>query len=143
MLFALNRAGLGVKLRSLYWAQDSPATAVIFALLPCIASFVIYAPFIGRANYCAYLLTIGTLALILVYIGMTAAELSCSFRARRLSCAICGVAGAGALLWSFYNTIYPPPAFPDNLCPYLVLAWILVGTAMSTTIPELRRRDMP
>ena len=88
------------------------------------------APLTGPAKYCAYLLTIGTLALILVYIGVNAAELADSFGARRVAWSICSLAGAGVLLWSFYNTLYPPQAFPNNLWPYLVATWVIAGSLL-------------
>jgi hypothetical protein len=68
------------------------------------------------------------LALILVYVGVNAADLAGSFGARRVAWSICGLAAAGVPLWSFYNTLYPPQAFPNNLWFYLVAMWIIAGS---------------
>jgi amino acid transporter len=140
-MFALGRAGLGPKIGAAHPVHGTPAAAVILTLLLCIGGFVLWAPFAGPANYCAYLLTIGTLALMLVYIGVTAAELAGSFGARRLPWSICGLAGAGVLLWSFYNTLTPAPAFPNNLWPYFVLAWVIGGAALPMIRPALGEKN--
>lgn len=108
LLFALSRAGMREKMGNASSVPDALARAVIFTVLPCLASFVVYAPFIGPANYCSYLLTIGTLALILVYICMTAAELSYSFRTRTRFCMACGGLGQACCYGPFTTpSIHP------------------------------------
>ena len=101
-----------------------------------------WAPFVGPANYSGDLLTIGTLALVLVYMVVNAADLAESFKARRLSWSIGGMAGFGVLLWSIYNSLYPTQPFPMNLWPYLVLMWVFAGIALLFIRPALgRARD--
>src|SRR5262249_24942266 len=75
LLFALGRAGLGPRIAGVHPVHGTPGTAVILSGLVCAGSLTLWAPFTGLANYGAYLVTIGSLALILVYIGVNAAEL--------------------------------------------------------------------
>ena len=140
LLFALGRAGLASRVSDVHPVYATPATAVILTGLVCLGGFALWAPFAGLANYCGDLLTIGTLALILVYIGVNAAELAQPFAGRRLSWSVCGLCGIGVLLWSFYNSIYPAPDFPNNLWPYCVLIWLIVGAVSVMFHPVLREK---
>lgn len=140
LLFALGRSGLASRVGDVHSAHRTPSTAVIVTGLVCFGVLIFFAPFARPANYCGDLLTIGTLALILVYIGVNAADLLKSFRARKLVWSICGLAGTGVLLWSLYNSIYPTPAFPSNLWPYCVVVWMLAGAALAMTHPVLEEQ---
>ena len=124
--------------------MPQPAVDVILTGLLCFGGFALLAPFAGPTNYCGDLLTIGTLALVLVYSGVNAADLSESFGARRLSWSICGLIGAGVLLWPFYNSVYPAPGFPNNLWPYCVIAWVIAGAGLAMIRPMSRKKiDQP
>jgi hypothetical protein len=83
---------------------------------------LIWASFVGAADCAAWLATIGTLALIPVYMAVTTAELVVSLRARRAVWALLGLTGTLMLCWPFYNSLYPVPKFPGDLWPYLVIA---------------------
>ena len=135
LLFALGRAGLAARIADVHPVHGTPAIAVILTGLLCFGGFALWAPFAGPTNYSGDLLTIGTLALVLVYTGVNAADLCESFGARRLSWSICGLIGVGVLLWSFYNSVYPAPGFPNNLWPYCVIAWVIAGAALTMIRP--------
>jgi amino acid transporter len=141
LLFALGRAGFGPRIGYVHPVHGTPGAAVIFSGLTCAAGLALWAPFTGPANYCAYLSTIGSLALILVYIGVTVAESVDAFGARRMAWAMCGLGGTGALLWPLYNSLYPAPAFPNNQWPYLVAAWVIAGAALLLIFPGRRPAD--
>jgi amino acid transporter len=135
LLFALGRAGLASRIADVHSVHGTPAVAVIVTGLLCFGGFALWAPLVGPTNYSGDLLTIGTLALVLVYTGVSAADLSESFGARRLSWSVCGLIGAGVLLWSSYNSVYPAPAFPNNLWPYCVIAWVIAGAGLAMIRP--------
>jgi hypothetical protein len=44
------------------------------------------------------------------------------------------------LIWPLYNSVYPVPAYPNNLWPYAVLAWIVIGMALLVGRPTCRGR---
>ena len=133
LLFALGRDGLG--LSDVHAIHRTPGSAVILSSLLCLAALLLWAPFAGPADYCGYLVTIGSLALILVYIGVNTAELTISFRARRTTWSMCGLAGTGMLFWPLYNSLYPVPAAPNNRWPYLVAVWVIAGAAIPVILP--------
>jgi amino acid transporter len=139
-LFALGRSGLASRIAAVHPVHGTPSAAVIVVGLLCLGGFALWAPLAGPGSYSGDLLTIGTLALVLVYMAVNAADLAESFEARRLSWSICGMAGFGVLLWSIYNSIYPAPAFPYNVWPYCVVVWILAGVALAINHPVLREK---
>lgn len=135
LLFALRRDGLRLPVADLHPISGAPSTGVILSSLICVAILLLWAPSVGPANYCGYLVTIGSLALILVYIGVNAAELTISFRARRTAWSMCGLAGTSILLWPLYNSLYPVPAYPNNRWPFLVATWVAGGVALPFMFP--------
>jgi hypothetical protein len=68
-----------------------------------------------------------------------------SLGARRLVCALFGLARMLILLWPLYNSLSPIPDFPHDLWPYVVIAWIFAGALLPTFHPALRgvRYDGP
>ena len=56
-------------------SRGTPAAAIVLTGGLCLIGILIWAPFVGAADYYGDLATIGTLALILVYGGVTGAEL--------------------------------------------------------------------
>lgn len=127
MLFALARAGLAPALGKAHPTHGTPGAAVLTLAALMLAGVVLWAPFAGATNYYGDMGTIGTLALILVYMAVTGAEAVNAARAARSSRTALGVLGTLILLWPLYNSVYPPPAYPGNLWPYLVAAYLLLG----------------
>jgi hypothetical protein len=85
---------------------------------------------VGSGNYYSYSSTIGTLALILIYIGVGAAETVEAWRGHRVAwAAVCSL-GPLILLWVLYRNLYPVPEFPNNLWPYVALVWACASWAL-------------
>jgi amino acid transporter len=137
LLFALGRAGLAPRIGKTNTAHGTPAAAVVLTGALCLLAMLVWAPFVGAADYYGALATIGTLALILVYVGVTGAELTESLGASRLVWALFGLAGMLVLLWPLYNSVYPIPDFPRNLWPCVVIAWIFAGALLLISRPAL------
>ncbi len=76
----------------------------------------------------------GSLALILVYVGVTIAQAAFARSNRGLIGFIAGCAGTSVLIWPLYNSLYPVPAWPGRLWPYVVLAWLAAGTMFTRTL---------
>lgn len=143
VLFALGRAGLAPSLGKVHAAHGTPAPAVALSALLIMAPFMVWAPFSGAGNYYSYLSTIGTLALMLIYVGVGAAETVESWRERsRIRAAAC-LAGPLVLLWALYRTIYPAPEFPNNLWPYVALAWVAAAVLVIRLRPAVSRAPLP
>jgi amino acid transporter len=143
VLFALGRGGLSPLLAGVHPVHGTPAPAVTAAALMITVVFLLWAPFVGPGNYYSYASTIAVLALILVYIGVGGAEMVEGWReGRRLWSATC-VLGPILLLWVLYRNIYPVPDFPNNLWPYVTLAWILLAWAVTRMRPAVTRAPLP
>jgi|HubBroStandDraft_1064217.scaffolds.fasta_scaffold00160_7 amino acid transporter len=143
VLFALGRGGLGSTLSGVHPVHGTPAPAVSMSALLIIVPFILWAPFIGSGNYYSYTSTTATLALILVYISVGAAETVESWRERRpIWSAIC-LLGPALLIWVLYRNISPVPEFPNNLWPYLVLVWVAASWGLMKLRPALVRAPLP
>jgi amino acid transporter len=143
MMFALGRAGLNTQMSEVDGSSGSPKRAVMLCGTIALLGLVAWAPFVGATNYYDYMGTIGTLSLIVVYMGVTGAVLTTSWPAKHVLAVLLGLAGTVVLIWPLYNSIYPVPAFPNNLWPYAVLAWIVIGAAFLVARPALSRTLTP
>ncbi|WAC26588.1 APC family permease [Ancylobacter sp. SL191] len=143
MLFVLGRGGLSATLAKVHPRYGTPAVAVGVVALLMLAGLVGWAPLIGPAKYYDNVGTIAVLALIVAYIGVTAAAAVHAFRIGSPLWLALGVLGAAAMAWPLYNALYPAPAFPDNLWPYLVVGWIILGGILATRRPAVAPAASP
>jgi amino acid transporter len=143
VLFALGRGGLAPSMAEVHRVHGTPAPAVSMSAFLVLLPFVLWAPFVGAGNYYSYSSTIGALALILVYISVGAAETVEAWRERRpVWSAVC-VLGPALLLWVLYKNIYPVPDFPNNLWPYVALAWVAASWGLMKLRPALVSAPLP
>jgi amino acid transporter len=143
VLFALGRGGLAPALGGVHPVHGTPAPAVAWSAILIIVPFLLWAPFAGAGNYYSYTSTTAVLALILVYISVGAAEMVEAWRELRpVWSAIC-VLGPALLLWVLYRNIYPVPEFPNNLWPYVALAWVVASWALMKLRPAVARAPLP
>ena len=143
IMFALGRAGLSSKLGEAHPTHGTPAAAVSLVALMSLGMFLSWAPFSGAGNYYSYTGTIGTLGLMLTYIGVGGAETVEASRENRWFWSVICVLGPMVLLWSLYRTLYPVPNYPDNLWPYVTLVWIVVALGLIRLRPALARAPLP
>ena len=71
----------------------------------------------------------GALSLLLIYIGVGGAEVIEARREGRHWWAATCALGPLLLLWVLYCNVYPVPDYPNNLWPYVTLAWVGERTA--------------
>jgi len=137
ILFAIGRGGLSLRLAAVHPVHGTPGSALATTTLFVIVGFVLWAPLVGATNYYSYSSTIGVLALILVYIGVSLAEIVESWRERRLLwSAVCAL-GPVLLLWVLYGNLVPVPEYPNNVWPYVTLAWLLLAWVVSRVRPRV------
>ncbi|MCB8879276.1 APC family permease [Acidisoma cellulosilytica] len=139
LLFSLGRAGLAPALGVVNPTYGTPSRAVLAVGAVMLAGALILAPQIGANDYYGDMGTIGVLALILVYVGVAAAAGRYAWQRKSLVWASFGLLGTIFMLWPLYNSIYPVPAFPGNLWPYLVIAYLLLGLGILACRPGLGR----
>ena len=140
ILFALGRAGLSPTLAYVHPVHRTPAVAVSITALLIFLPFLAWGPIVGGGNYYSYTSTIGVLALILIYIGVGAAETVEAWRERRPFWATVCTLGPILLLWVLYRNIYPVPEFPNNLWPYVAFVWVIASWALIRLRPASSAR---
>jgi amino acid transporter len=143
VLFALGRGGLAPALGAVHRVHGTPAPALALSAILVAVPFLLWAPFVGAGNYYSYASTIGTLALIAVYLSVCAAETVEAWRERRFAWSGISALGPVLLLWVLYRNVYPVPEFPNNLWPYVALAWIAASWGLMKLRPALARAPLP
>jgi len=136
ILFALGRAGLSPALGEVHPVHRQPCAAVSVAAIMIIVPFVLWAPFAGASGFYSATSTIGVLALILIYIGVGVAEAVETWGSRPLWAMLC-VCGPVLLLWVLYRNLYPIPEYPNNLWPYVALAWLASSALIIRSRPAV------
>lgn len=143
VLFALGRAGLSPTLGSTHPRHSTPSAAISATAVVIIVPFLIAAPMTGGGNYYSYTTTVAVLALILVYIGVGTAEALEAWRAGRPVWSLLCTSGPLLLLWVLYRNIYPAPSYPNNLWPYVALAWMLCALGLIRARPAVAGAPLP
>jgi amino acid transporter len=141
LLYALSRAGLAPSLAQVDPAHGTPARAVwIMGALDLVCLFL-WGTRSDAMSYSGNIATIGTLALILVYLGVASAQGIDAFRANRPAWWIIGLIGVVLLAWPLWSNLYPVPSWPGNLWPYVVAAWLLIGVLIARYGRAIRLLD--
>jgi amino acid transporter len=143
VLYALGRVGLWRRLAEVHPVHGTPAPAIAVTALMIILPFVLWGPFAGAGNYYSYTSTIGVLALLPIYIGVGAAEVVEARREGRHRWASICALGPVLLLWVLYCNIYPVPAYPSNLWPYVTFAWIASALLVIRLRPARAAAPLP
>jgi amino acid transporter len=141
LVYALGRAGLSSALSRVHPQHGTPTRAVLLVAGINLVSLLLLGRQIGVGPYAGALATIATLALILVYMGVTAAEAVFAFHQKRTVRCIIGSLGTLLLLWPLWNSLYPLPDWPGSLWPYLVVAWLIVGVVLCRAKPSVSDID--
>jgi amino acid transporter len=123
--------------------HGTPAPALSVSAILVVVPFLVCAPFAGATNYYSYASTLGALALMLVYISVGAAETVEAWRERRVLWTCISVSGPALLLWVLFRNLYPVPDFPNNLWPYVALAWVAASWALLKMRPALATAPLP
>jgi amino acid transporter len=142
MGFALGRAGLSRRLADVHPVHRTPSSAVSLTAMLIIVPFLVCAPLVGAGSYYSDASTIGVLALILIYIGVGAAEAVEGWNERRTIWSAACTLGPILLLWVLYRNIYPVPDYPNNLWPYAAFAWVVASAALIRLRPRVARTPL-
>jgi amino acid transporter len=143
VLFAISRAGLAPRLARIDARHGTPVPAIAVSAVLVIVPFLVGAPLCGGASYYSYASTIGALALMLIYVGVGSAESVEAWLERRRLWSLTCLAGPLILLWALFRSLYPVPDFPNNLWPYVVIAWIAAAFALVRLRPAVAQAPLP
>ncbi|NSB12888.1 APC family permease [Clostridium beijerinckii] len=144
MLFALGRDGIMPKaMMKIHPKHNTPYFGLILIII--ISDIVQIALFKHDGiEVFGYLATIGSLAILVSYI-FTSIGAMVYFTRNKVwgkTHLIIPIASIAALLYVLYSNVYPIPGFPNNLFPYIVLAWIVIGFAISNIFGKSKiKRD--
>jgi amino acid transporter len=130
LVFSLGRTSLLPGLGAVHLRYGTPSVAVVAVGIASLAVFLLFAPMVGPTRFYGEACTIGALALMLIYLAVCAAFGMVKLRTGQIGLMIVGFAGAASLCWPLYNVLYPVPAYPDFLWPYVVLLWIGIGVIL-------------
>lgn len=144
ILFSMGRDGfVSERLGTTSGRTSSPFIALAVVMIIALAIVVLWslAPGVTGASLFGYLGTIGVLLILVSYILTNIGAIR-FFVARRLWSWqwIIPVAAILVLGYTLYSNIYPIPAPPANLFPYVALVWLLIGLIVTLVSPALVQR---
>lgn len=132
LLFTMSREGLMPKcLSKVHSRYKTPYIALILVIVIMVALIV---PLFKKSGIevFGYYGTIGSLAILVSYI-LTSVGSIVYFTKKKIwgffHCII-PILSIISLIFVLYASIYPIPKFPNNIFPYVVLGWILLGFAL-------------
>ena len=154
MLFALGRDGLlRRELSAVSKSTGTPSLALAVEMtlqLIAIVGFAIAGT--PAIDVFFYLATMGILNLLVMYIVTNVGALRYLFLSGRLRAPVWEivfpVGGIAFAVYTLYKNLWPVPAYPFNIFPYIVAGWLAVGATATVLVPgfadrvadELRRR---
>jgi amino acid transporter len=143
LLFALSRDGVFDR-RLAGVAQSTGAPSPALALLMLLDGSGLIA--FGAAGTAPikvffYFATIGVLSLLVMYIVTNAAAMMFLWREERrwLDIAL-PLGGIGVAGYTIYRNVYPAPASPFDVFPYIVLGWLVLGAGAAVLVPGFAQR---
>jgi amino acid transporter len=143
MLFALSRDGVfDRRLAGVSSSTGAPAVALALLMLLDVSGLIAFAAAgTEPIKVFFYFATIGVLSLLAMYVLTNAAALAFLWREERrwydVVLPLGGIAVAG---YTIYRNVYPAPASPFDVFPWIVLGWLVLGTTAATLVPGLAKR---
>jgi amino acid transporter len=133
MLFALGRDRLlPGRLAAVSPATGAPAAGLAFVMgLDLVLIVVLAAAGKEAMDVFFYLATIGVLSLLAMYVMTNLAALRFLRRRGARVELLLPAAGIAVAVYVLYHNVWPVPASPFDLFPYLVGAWLLAGAALA------------
>lgn len=133
VMYTMGRAGtLPSALGKIHPRHKTPYIAVHFEQIFQIVSFMLVGIIFGASQIFGFLGTIATLAVIVLYILANFALITFVLHERRADFsiwrhAVVPIVGTLLLLPVMFVTVWPIPAYPFNLTPYIFVALMLIG----------------
>jgi len=143
VLFALGREGILPSALGRLSPTRKPLVALsaymAFSLLAAVVGSELITPS-GVWDFCG---TVIGLDMVLVYILLNVALIAYYWRERpgefsRLRHGVLPVASVLLLLLPVFGLVWPAPPFPNNLVPYLLVAWVVLGAGYLARVSRAR-----
>ncbi len=144
ILFSMGRDGfISNRLGVTSTRTGSPAMSVAIVMIITLIVVLVWGlfPGINGASLFGYLGTIGVFLILVAYILTNIGAIR-FFLARRLWTWqwIIPVLAILVLGYTLYSNLYPIPAPPNNILPYVALIWLLIGVVLVFVSPALVQR---
>ena len=146
VLFAMGREGILPRQLGATTEQGNPRTALttymVLALVLALVGGILWTP-LGAYGFFGTVLGLG---LVVIYILINIALIIFYWRDYRAEFSvirhgILPIVASLLMLLPIYGLLWPIPAYPNNLVPYIVLAWLVLGVVyllvMSRKRPEV------
>jgi len=146
MLFALGRDGILTRdLAGVAASTGTPAAALAAELTLSLCAIVGFAIAGTPAiNVFFYLATMGILSLLVMYVVTNLGALRFLFLldVRRVPLweIVFPLGGIGFAVYTLYKNVWPVPAYPFDLFPYVVAGWLAIGLVAVLLVPGLAER---
>jgi amino acid transporter len=143
VLFAMGREGILPRSLGTTNARGNPSNAltayIVFALLLALIGGVLWTP-LGAYGFFGTVLGLG---LVIIYILINLALIIFYWRDYRSEFSvvrhgILPILASLLMLLPIYGLLWPVPAYPNNLVPYIVLAWLVLGVGYLLFIARRR-----
>lgn len=146
MLFALGRDGLlRNELSAVSESTGTPSLALALEMtiqLVAIVGFAIAGT--PAIDVFFYLATMGILSLLVMYVVTNIGALKYLFLSGPLRAPIWElvfpVGGIAFAVYTLYKNLWPVPAYPFNIFPYIVAGWLGIGAAVTLLVPGFAGR---
>jgi len=144
IIFAMGREGLLPRvLGSVSPRYGTPRAAIVAQSIFSVAVTLIVGFWVGPLNAYAYLGALLTLGILPVYILVNLACVRFYHReypqeASLVRHTILPILGCLLMLIPIYGSVWPIPAAPYNYFPYLLVAYIVVGTLIASYLARTR-----
>lgn len=146
VLFAMGREGIFARALGRANSSGTPLVALsayaVFSLILCLGGGLAWGPF-GAYGFYGSILGLG---MVIIYILLSLALIRFYRRDypaewNPLRHGVFPIVASVLLLLPIAGLLYPIPAYPNNLVPYIMVAWIIIGIAYLTVISR-RRPDI-
>jgi amino acid transporter len=144
LLFALGRDGfITRRLGDASPRTGAPAKALFVIIgITLVTVLALRSNGTNATNVFFYLGTIGVLSMLIAYVVVNLGALKFLHLGRREAPwrAIIPVLAISALVYTFYKNVWPQPAYPYDVFPFLVAGWVIVGALITVVFPKLAKQ---
>jgi amino acid transporter len=143
MLFALSRDGVfDSRLAGVSRSTGAPAVALALLMVLDVSGLIAFAAAgTEPIKVFFYFATIGVLSLLVMYMLTNAAAMLFLWREEQrwidIVLPLGGIAVAG---YTIYRNVYPAPASPFDIFPWIVLGWLVLGTGAALFVRGFAER---
>jgi amino acid transporter len=144
LLFALGRDGfISTRLGDASRRTGAPANSLVVVMVfAVVVGVALRLNDTTSVNAFFYMGTLGVLSMLVAYVVTNLGAMKFLHLERREPVwrVIVPILALAALVYTLYKNLWPRPAHPYNLFPYIIAGWLALGIAITLAFPRLARR---